>query len=111
MQFTRSLGGLTHLRRRRAAAGNLVRMMATEQAPISTLDLRRLSGGRHPQKPQCVLITGHAVAQWPFPRLIVVRQRLHLMGRPAQPFAPLADQFTFTAAGTTIGPDHSPAGA
>ncbi|MNC48085.1 hypothetical protein D3C75_971790 [compost metagenome] len=86
-------------------------MMTTEQAPVCTLDLRRFSGGRHPQKPQRVLITWHTVAQWPLLRLIVVGQRLHLTGRPAQPFAPLADQLTFTAAGTTIGPDHSPAGA
>src|SRR5579872_3465581 len=62
VQLAGFLRGLAHLQRRRAAARDLVGVVSAEQAPISPLDLRRLTVGRHTQQQQRLLVS-HGTAR------------------------------------------------
>src|SRR5450830_1561919 len=92
MQFAGSLGRLAHLRGAGASAGNLVRVVATEQATIGTLDYRRFAGGGYAKRPQRLLIGAAAADHWLAFRRVIGGQRLQLLRRPTQPLAPLIDQ-------------------
>src|SRR3990167_1985204 len=92
MQLSGSFGRLPPLRGAGTRAGDLVRMVTAEQAAVGALDHRRLSGCRHPQDTQRLLIGTATIGQWLALRRVIGRQCLKLLWRPAQPLAPLVDQ-------------------
>src|SRR5471032_301946 len=111
MQLTGSLGRFAHLCGARASAGNLVRVVATEQAAIGAFDHTRFAGGRDPQNSHRVLIGARTIGQRLALLHVIGSQSLQLLRRPAEPFAPQVDQVALGVIHLAVRPGHAPTGA
>src|SRR5471032_1932641 len=80
MQLTGSLGRFAHLCGAGASAGNLVRVVATEQAAIGAFDHTRFAGGRDPQNSHRVLIRARTIGQRLALLHVIGSQRLSCCG-------------------------------
>ncbi|RMU85388.1 hypothetical protein ALP21_05424 [Pseudomonas savastanoi pv. phaseolicola] len=111
VQFTGLLGRHPHLLWIGARAGNLVRVMPAEQAPVGSLDAQRIGVRPYSQQRHRTFVVVAAADRRALHGVVVSRQRLDLRPCPAKPHAPYPDQLAFDPRSLAVRPGHPPAGA